>query len=110
MLHVLGAIAIVSHPAIATWPIDKEGRTMPLFMDAHHHVEGLTAEAVAGAHQRDLETQGKYGVNYLKYWYDEGSGKVFCLVEAPNKEAAAAVHREAHGLVADEITEVKEGA
>ncbi len=83
---------------------------MPLFMDVHHHVEGLTAEAVAGAHQRDLETQGKYGVNYLKYWYDEGSGKVFCLVEAPNKEAAAAVHREAHGLVADEITEVKEGA
>ena len=83
---------------------------MPLFMDEHHHVDGLTAEAVAGAHQRDLETQGKYGVNYLKYWYDEGSGKVFCLVEAPNKEAAAAVHREAHGLVADEITEVKEGA
>ena len=83
---------------------------MPLFMDVHHHVDGLTAEAVAGAHQRDLETQGKYGVNYLKYWYDEGSGKVFCLVEAPNKEAAATVHREAHGLVADEITEVKEGA
>ena len=83
---------------------------MPLFMDTHHHVEGLTAEAVAGAHQRDLETQEKYGVNYLKYWYDEGNGKVFCLVEAPNKEAAEAVHREAHGLVADEITEVKEGA
>ncbi len=83
---------------------------MPLFMDVHHHVEGLTAEAVAGAHQRDLETQEKYGVNYLKYWYDEGTGKVFCLVEAPNKEAAEAVHREAHGLVADEITEVNEGA
>ena len=83
---------------------------MPLFMDVHHHVEGLTAEAVAGAHQRDLETQEKYGVNYLKYWYDEGTGKVFCLVEAPSKEAAEAVHREAHGLVADEITEVHEGA
>ena len=83
---------------------------MPLYMDVHHHVEGLTAEAVAGAHQRDLETQDKHGVKYLKYWFDEGSGKVFCLVEAPNKEAAMAVHREAHGLVADEITEVKEGA
>ncbi len=82
---------------------------MPLFMDVHHHVEGLTAEAVAGAHQADLATQAKYGVNYLQYWYDEASGKVFCLVEAPNKEAAEAVHREAHGLVADEITEVKEG-
>ena len=83
---------------------------MPLFMDVHHHVEGLTAEAVAGAHQADLAIQEKYGVRYLQYWFDEGSGKVFCLVEAPNKEAAIAVHREAHGLVADEITEVKEGA
>ena len=83
---------------------------MPLFMDVHHHIEGLTAEAVAGAHQADLATQEKYGVTYHKYWFDEGSGKVFCLVEAPNKEAAMAVHREAHGLVADEITEVKEGA
>ena len=83
---------------------------MPLFMDVHHHVEGLTAEAVAGAHQADLATQEKYGVKYLKYWFDEGSGKVFCLVEAPNKEAAEAVHREAHGLVADEIVEVQAGS
>jgi hypothetical protein len=45
----------------------------------------------------------------LKYWYDEGSGRVFCLVNAPNKEAAVSVHREAHGLLADEIIEVKEG-
>ena len=83
---------------------------MPLYMDVHHHVEGLTAEAVEGAHQRDLEVQEKYGVKYLKYWFDEATGKVFCLVEAPSKEAANAVHREAHGLVADEITEVQEGA
>ena len=82
---------------------------MPLFMDVHHKVEGLTAEAVAGAHQRDLEVQEQHGVKYLKYWFDEGSGKVFCLVEAPSKEAAEAVHREAHGLVADEITQVQEG-
>ena len=83
---------------------------MPLYMDIHKHVEGLTAEAVMGAHAKDLETQAKHGVKYLKYWFDEGTGKVFCLVEAPSKEAAAAVHREAHGLVADEIIEVKEGA
>jgi hypothetical protein len=80
-----------------------------LYLDVHNRVEGLTAEAVAGAHQKDLAIQGKYRVNYLKYWYDEGTGKVFCLVEAPSKEAAATVHKEAHGLVADEITEVKEG-
>lgn len=83
---------------------------MPLYMDVHQHVEGLTADAVAGAHQRDLAVQGKHGVNYLRYWFDENSGKVFCLVQAPNKEAAAAVHREAHGLVADEITAVEEGS
>ena len=82
---------------------------MPLFMDIHHKVDGLTGEAVAGAHAKDLEVQGKYGVKYLNYWFDEATGRVFCLVDAPSKEAAAAVHREAHGLVADEITEVKEG-
>jgi hypothetical protein len=83
---------------------------MPRYMDVHHEIKGLTGEAVAGAHQKDLEVQGKHGVNYLKYWYDEDSGKVFCLVDAPSKEAAEAVHRKAHGLVADEITEVSEGS
>jgi len=83
---------------------------MPLFMDVHDHVEGLTADAVAGAHKRDLEVQEKYKVNYLQYWFDEGTGKVFCLVQAPDAEAAEAVHREAHGLVADSITPVEEGS
>ena len=83
---------------------------MPLYLDIHKHIPGLTAEAVAGAHAQDLQAQVKHGVKYLKYWFDEGTGKVFCLVEAPNKEAAAAVHRDAHGLLADEIIEVKEGA
>ncbi len=82
---------------------------MPLFMDVHRNVQGLTGDAVAGAHQKDLEVQSKYGVNYRQYWYNQEAGEVFCLVEAPNKEAAEAVHREAHGLVADEIVEVKEG-
>ena len=83
---------------------------MPLFMDVHDRIEGLTAEAVAGAHKKDLEIQAAHGVTYLKYWFDERTGKVFCLVEAPNKEAAAAVHREAHGAMAEEIIEVKEGS
>lgn len=83
---------------------------MPLFMDVHNHVEGLTAEAVAGAHKRDLEVQGQHGVNYLKYWFNEETGKVYCLVEAPTKEAADRVHAEVHGLRADEIMEVKEGS
>ena len=83
---------------------------MPLYMDIHEHVEGLTEEAVAGAHARDLEVQGNHGVKYISYWFDEATGKVFCLVEAPSKEAAATVHREAHGLVADQIVEVKQGS
>ena len=82
---------------------------MPLFMDAHDKIDGLTAEAVAGAHAKDLEVQEKYGVDYKHYWFDEASGKVFCLVEAPDADAAAAVHREAHGLLADEIVPVREG-
>ena len=80
-----------------------------LYMDIHNLGDGLTAEAATGAHAKDLETQAKYGVKYLKYWFDEGTGKIFCLVEAPSKEAAIAVHREAHGLVADEVIEVQEG-
>jgi hypothetical protein len=82
---------------------------MPLFMDHHRGVEGLTAEAVADAHKKDLEIQDQHGVNYHRYWFNEESGEVFCLAEAQDKEAAKAVHREAHGLVADEIVEVKEG-
>ena len=83
---------------------------MPLYMDTHKNVKDLTAQAVAGAHQKDLEVQGKHGANYLKYWFNEVEGTVFCLVDAPNKDAAAAVHREAHGLLADDITEVREGS
>ena len=83
---------------------------MPLYMDVHEHVEGLTADAVQGAHARDVEVQAAHGVNYRQYWFDEKSGKVFCLVEAPNAEAAIAVHQEAHGLLADSIIEVQEGS
>jgi hypothetical protein len=89
--------------------MEKGGPFMPLFMDIHNHIPGLTEKDVANAHQKDLETQKKYGVDYKKYWFDDKNGKVFCLVEAPDKETAERVHREAHGLVADEIIEVREG-
>jgi hypothetical protein len=82
---------------------------MPLYIDRHKYIEGLTAEAVAEAHQRDLEVQDSHGAKALKYWFNEDKGEVFCLFEAPNAEAAEAVHREAHGLMADEIVEVEEG-
>lgn len=82
---------------------------MALFMDIHR-IEGVTAQAAAQAHAADLQTQGRYGVNYQKYWVDEDKGQVFCLVDAPSADAARAVHQEAHGLVADTIHPVVEGA
>ncbi len=83
---------------------------MPLYMDIHQHVDGATAEDVAQAHARDIAIQERYGVKYLKYWLGEATGHIFCLVEAPSKEAAIAVHRDAHGLLADDVVEVTEGA
>ena len=83
---------------------------MPLYMDVHRKVTGLTAKAAADAHKKDLQVQGKHGVKYLKYWIDKKAGRVFCLFEAPSKEAGEKVHREAHGMVADETFEVKEGS
>jgi len=81
---------------------------MPLFMDVHN-VPGVKAEDVAKAHQEDLRVQGEHGVDYKSYWVDEANGKIFCLVDAPDAEAANTVHRQAHGLVADEVYPVQEG-
>jgi hypothetical protein len=82
---------------------------MALYMDVHNMDGGVSVEDVAKAHQADLATQGAHGVEYQRYWVDEKAGKIFCLVEAPSAEAASTVHRDAHGLVADEIYEVSEG-
>jgi hypothetical protein len=83
---------------------------MPLYMDVHTIEGGVSAKDVADAHMKDLDAQAPHGVNYKSYWVDEKAGKIFCLVEAPNADAAHTVHREAHGLVADEIYEVTEGS
>ena len=82
---------------------------MPLYMDLHHIDGGVSIDDVAKAHQADLAAQGDHDVQYLRYWVDEGQGKIFCLVDAPDAEAANTVHRDAHGLVADEIYLVQEG-
>ena len=82
---------------------------MPLYMDVHT-IDGVSVGEVTRAHMADLQTQVKYEVRYLSYWVNEQHGKVFCLVEAPSADAASTVHREAHGLVADEVFEVQEGS
>jgi hypothetical protein len=83
---------------------------MPLFMDIHEIEGGVAMDDVAKAHLADLQTQAAHDVRYLRYWVDEAGGRVFCLVEAPSADAAAQVHREAHGLVADQIHQVQEGS
>lgn len=82
---------------------------MSLFMDVHTIDGGVGVSDVASAHMADLQMQDRYGVRYLRYWIDEANGKVFCLVDSPDADAANRVHREAHGLVADEIYPVVEG-
>jgi hypothetical protein len=89
----------------------KAGReaSVPLYMDIHRIDGGVSAADVAEAHRKDVATQKDRGVNYKRYWVDEKVGRIFCLVEAPTAEDASEVHRQAHGLVADEIYEVREG-
>ena len=83
---------------------------MPLYMDVHTIAGGVSTDDVAKAHAADLQIQGEHDVRYLRYWVDEQHGKIFCLAEAPSATAAEAVHRQAHGLTADEIFQVQEGA
>ena len=78
-------------------------------MDIHYKIAGLTAEGVHEAHRRDLEVQNKYGVQWLNYWFSVDTGRTYCMYVAPDAEAGEACHREAHGSIADEITEVNAG-
>jgi hypothetical protein len=81
-----------------------------LYLDVHHLGAGkVTAKDVAAAHQRDLAVEAKHGVHFLNYWFDASSGTVICLCESPSKVAALAVHKEAHGLMPETLTEVIEG-
>lgn len=82
---------------------------MPLYLDIHKIDGGVSLSDVAEAHRKDVAMQTDRGVDYRQYWVDEKAGRIFCLVDAPSAEAASAVHRDAHGLVADEIFEVEEG-
>jgi hypothetical protein len=78
-----------------------------LFLDVHELGAGnVTAEAVAGAHQKDLATQSQYGVRFINYWVDETNGKVLCLSEAPNADAVRETHQHAHGLLPTQIVKV----
>ena len=82
---------------------------MPTYIDVHD-LPGVKAGDVADAHEADVRVGPDYGVDYQHYWVDEEAGKVFCLVEAPDRETATRVHREAHGLEAHTLYQVVQGA
>jgi hypothetical protein len=103
-MATIGALAITLGAGSAG-TAEADGRK--LFLDVHELGKGaVTAAAVAEAHRKDLAAGKRHGVDYKAYWLDEKEGKVYCLVDAPSAEAAAAVHREAHGLMASKIMEV----
>jgi class 3 adenylate cyclase len=81
---------------------------MALFLD-HHKIAGASAAEIAAAHELDLAVQDRYGVRYVTYWFDESAGSVFCLAEGGDRAAVEAVHREAHGFMADNVIEVGAG-
>jgi AraC-like DNA-binding protein len=81
---------------------------MPLYMD-YHIFPSISIEDVKLAHIADRAVQDKYGVKYHQFWVNEDAGTVFCLLEGPDKESCARVHREAHGNVACSLVEVESG-
>jgi len=88
----------------------KTAESNRLYLDVHDLEPGkVTFEAVAGAHEKDLATQGKYGVNFIKYWVDEKAGKVYCLAESPDSVSLYNTHKEAHGLLPTRVQQVTDG-
>jgi len=80
------------------------------YLDIHYLGAGkVTAADVAGAHQKDLAVEGKHDVNFINYWVDPRSGTVVCLSQAPDSAAVIATHKEAHGLIPQEIMKVQPG-
>ena len=90
--------------------VEAKGSGRQLFLDFHNlEPGGVTAEAVAGAHEKDLAVQGKYDVNFINYWVDEKLRTVVCLSEASDADAVVHTHTEAHGLVPAKVKMVKQG-
>ncbi|HNU88799.1 MAG TPA: DUF4242 domain-containing protein [Ferruginibacter sp.] len=78
---------------------------MPIYMDVHI-VPGVKARAVAEAHHKDLLHQDEFECKCMTYWIDEERENVFCLIDAPSKEAVEELHGKAHGLIPNRIIEV----
>jgi len=91
-------------------PEEPETGSSKLFLDVHKVGAGkVTAADVASAHDMDLAAQGEHGVHFINYWVDPRTGDIFCLSEAESADDVIATHRDAHGLISDEIAEVTQG-
>jgi len=78
---------------------------MAQFMDVHTSMAGVASEALAAAHQADLDIQDEEEVTFHQAWADPKTGHVFCLSDAPSAEAVQRIHERA-GHPADEIHEI----
>lgn len=88
---------------------DGSAETKHLFLDVHRLTPGIKPEAVAQAHQKDLAVEGKYRVDFIKYWVASEDGLVFCLASASDSESLRKTHAEAHGLLPNNIYLVEAG-
>ena len=89
---------------------DNKTQAKHLYIDVHHLGPGkVTYDAVAAAHQKDLATEKKYNVEFIKFWVDELNGNVYCLSSSPDTASIIKTHKEAHGLLPDQIFMVKPG-
>jgi class 3 adenylate cyclase len=75
-----------------------------------HEFGRVTAADIAGAHLKDLEVQGQFGVRFLNYWFDPERQTAFCLADGPTEEAVAKVHSKSHGLIPNQVIEVDQRA
>jgi class 3 adenylate cyclase len=84
-----------------------QSSSVPLFMD-RHEFEKVTAADIAAAHLKDLEVQGRYGVLFLNYWFDEVRQHAFCLASGPDRTAVESAHRESHGMIPTQVINIDE--
>lgn len=80
-----------------------------LFIDVHQVTPGVKYDDVAAAHAKDLATEGKYGVQFIKYWVDSDKGLIYCLSSASDSQSIRMTHAEAHGMLPSQIYMVTDG-
>lgn len=103
-------LTTIASTAIAQGTAKKDSSShSQLYIDVHELNSKVKFEDVAEAHKKDLATQPKYGVNFIKYWVDEDKGLVYCLSSAKDSSSVVKTHKEAHGLLPTRVYSVTDG-